>query len=356
MQEYAEILIIDDEPEMITYAGSILRKKGYRVSAVTNADSVFDYLRTHSPDLIILDIYLNGMNGIDICRTLKKHPETSDIPVIFMTADNNPETIKHGFNAGGCDYITKPFTTGEYLARIKTHINISRNAHELSAVNLELKQFCSAVSHDLKSPLNVLNMLIASLDDELGDNKNETITEIMKMIQEKSHKLVIMIERLLEFSKMCNVVPEIEKTDVNEITERIFSELKSLEPERNIQLKAENLPIINGDSVLLEMLFKNIISNAVKFTKCRETAEITVKSEETPQYTVITVKDNGAGFDMQYADKLFQVFQRLHTDDEYEGTGVGLALSDRIMRRHGGKIEAYGETDKGAEIKLFFKK
>lgn len=356
MQEYTEILIIDDEPEMITYAGSILRKKGYRVSAVTNADSAFDYLRNHAPDLIILDINMRGMNGIDVCRVLKKQSETSDIPVIFMTADNNPETIKKGFNAGGCDYITKPFTTEEYLARIKTHLKISKNAHELSAVNLELKQFCSAVSHDLKSPLNVLNMLISSLNDELGEYKNENVTEIMGMIQEKSRKLTIMIERLLEFSKMCNVVPEIEEINVSEMTSEIFKELSSLEPERNIQFKTTNLPDIKGDSVLIEMLFKNIISNAVKFTKCRETAEITVESEETPQYTVISVKDNGAGFDMQYADKLFKVFQRLHTDDEYEGTGVGLALSDRIMRRHGGRIEACGETDKGAEIKLFFKK
>lgn len=355
MSEYAEILIIDDEPEMISFSGEMLKNEGYHVAAAINAETAFEYLENHFPDLIILDINMEGMNGIEMCRKLKKQIRTADIPVVFLTAENSPEIIKQGFNAGGCDYIIKPFIREEYLARVKTHLKISRNAHELSAVNHELKQFCSAVSHDLKSPLNVLNMLISSLDEELGDKKDKNTAEIMNMIQDKSQKTILMIERLLEFSKMCNVVPEIEIINTEEMIKDIFYELKSLEPERNIQFEMNDIADIKGDSVLIEMLFKNIISNAVKFTRYKEKAIISVSSEKNKDYTIIKIKDNGTGFDMKYADKLFNVFQRLHSEDEFEGTGVGLALSERIMKRHGGMITAFGETDKGTEITLYFK-
>lgn len=116
------------------------------------------------------------------------------------------------------------------------------------------------------------------------------------------------------------------------------------------------MPAVTGDEVLVNMLLKNILSNAVKFTRHRKGAEIMVRALPDEMYYIISIKDNGAGFDMAYADKLFQVFQRLHEDEEFEGSGVGLALAARIMKRHGGKIEAVGEVEKGAEIKLFFPK
>ena len=116
------------------------------------------------------------------------------------------------------------------------------------------------------------------------------------------------------------------------------------------------LPLIMGDAVLIKLCIKNILSNAFKFTKKRSNSIITVNSAEENDYIIISIKDNGAGFDMQYADKLFAIFQRLHDSDEFEGSGVGLALIDRVMKRHGGKVLITGETDKGAEIFLYFKK
>lgn len=356
VQEYAEILIVDDIPEHIAFAGSLLRDVGYRVYAVTSGSAALGFLETKRPDLIMLDIKMEGMDGLTVCRHIKENPDTSDIPVIFLTAETGTAAIKQGFELGGCDYVVKPFLREEFLARVRTHLNISRQSRALAAANQELKQFCSAVSHDLKSPLNVINMLIAALGNELGENQSEEVLKIMDMICKKSGKLTVMIDRLLEFSKMCNITPEMEILDLSAMIEEIYSELISLEPQRDITLNREVLPYVTGDEVLVNMLLKNILSNAVKFTRHREKAEITVRALPDEVYHVISIKDNGAGFDMAYADKLFQVFQRLHEDEEFEGSGVGLALAARIMKRHGGKIEALGEVDKGAEINIYFPK
>ncbi len=356
MQDYSEILIVDDVPEQIAFAGALLREEGYRVYAVPSGTVALKFLESHHPDLIMLDIKMQDIDGLEVCQRLKRNSLTKDIPIIFLTAQTNPEIVKQGFEIGGCDYVIKPFLREEFLARVNTHLEMSRQSHALAAANRELNLFCSAVSHDLKSPLNVINMLIEALRGTLGDAPNPDTLEIMDMISDKSQKLKVMIERLLEFSKMCNIRPDKETLDVKAMIEDIFDELSSLEPDRTIRLHCEELPQVRGDDVLLRMLFKNLMTNAIKFTRHREIAEITVTSRTETEYDVITVSDNGAGFDMAYADKLFQVFQRLHLDEEFEGTGVGLALVDRIMRRHGGKVEAFGEVDKGASFSLYFAK
>ncbi|MGN1120475.1 MAG: response regulator, partial [Oscillospiraceae bacterium] len=186
MKDYAEILIVDDTPEHITFAGNLLRDEGYRVYAVTSGSAALRFLETKRPDLIMLDIVMEGMDGLTVCKHLKENPNTSDIPVIFLTAETGTEAIKQGFALGGCDYVVKPFLREEFLARVKTHLNISRQSRALAAANQELNQFCSAVSHDLKSPLNVISMLIDMLSQELGNDKSEDVTRIMEMISKKS--------------------------------------------------------------------------------------------------------------------------------------------------------------------------
>lgn len=354
MKYKADILIVDDIPEHIAFSGAILKSEGYRIYAVTDAKAALQLLKKRRPDLILLDIKMEGMDGLELCRRIKSDKETADIPVIFLTAERGSDIIRQGFECGCCDYVTKPFIREEYLARVKNHLEISRKTKELETSNNELNLFCSAVSHDLRSPLGVIKMLVQTLKNELGENGGEDALKIADMISEKSDKLIVMIERLLNFSKMCNITPEFETLDMERIISDAFEEQRSSEPDRSITLIMGTLPQISGDAVLIEMLVKNLISNAFKFTRPRENAVITVSAAPDDEYSVISIKDNGVGFDMAYADKLFKVFQRLHLSEEFDGSGVGLALADRIMRRHGGKIEAYGMVDKGAEFRLFF--
>ncbi len=354
MYEIPKILIVDDLPDHIAFAGSILKDRGYKIFAATSGEKALKFLEEKLPDLIVLDINMDGITGFEVCKIIKENPRTKDIPVIFLTAENSPQKIKQGFEIGCCDYVQKPFVRDEYIARIETHLSISRHNKEMAAAYNELNLFCSAVSHDLKAPLNVINMLIETLKNELGDNQTGEIDKITGMIQDKSNSLTKMIERLLEFSKMCNITPHFEILNLVDIINDIFSEFKSLEPRRSVTLICGTLPEITGDRVLVNMMLKNIINNSFKFTRKKRNAVINVSSYEAGSFTAISIKDNGAGFDMEYSHKLFGIFQRLHEQDEFEGSGVGLALIDRIMKRHGGKVTITGEVDKGAEITLFF--
>lgn len=356
MSNSAEILIVDDIPEHITFASSILKSEGYKIYAVINGKSALEFLKTKHPDLIMLDIKMDDLNGLEVCERIKKDEKTNDIPIIFLTAETNSKVIRQGFEIGCCDYITKPFIREEFLARVKTHLNISRQSHELTIAYNELNLFCSAVSHDLKAPLNVINMLIEMLQSEVQENSSniDEVINITNMISEKSSQLITMIERLLEFSKMCNIKPKFEIVNITNIVTKVFNELKLTEPTRNIKLIYNTLPSILGDEVLISMLIKNLISNAFKFTRNQPKAIIEVSSYPYNDYIAISIKDNGAGFDMNYANKLFKIFQRLHPNTEYEGTGVGLALVDRIIKRHGGKIEAFGKVNQGAEFVIYF--
>jgi len=354
MNEGAEILIVDDLPEHIAFAGSLLKQEGYQVYAVTSGQAALKFLEQKQPDLIVLDIKMAGMNGLEVCRIVKEREDTRDIPILFLTSEASPQIIKQGFELGCCDYVTKPFVREEYLARIKTHLRVSRQNRELAAAYSELNLFCSAVSHDLRAPLQVIQLLIQTLQDELGGDVTEEVTKITGMIHDKSDQLITMLERLLEFSRMCNIKPKFEPLDLNAMLDSIFLELKSLEPNRSITMTMEPIPLVQGDAVLVRMALKNVLSNAFKFTRHRQHAKIVVHSFEEDGFTVVAIRDNGAGFDMAYADKLFAVFQRLHEPEEFEGSGVGLALVDRVMKRHGGKVRMVGEEDKGAELFLYF--
>ncbi|MDE6775685.1 MAG: response regulator [Ruminococcus sp.] len=357
MNNYAEILIVDDMPDQIAYSSTLLHSQGYRVFAASSGKAAMKFLEKRIPDMILLDIQMSDINGLEVCRMIKAEPKTQDIPIIFLTSETDPEIITQGFGLGGCDYVKKPFVKEEYLARIRTHLQVSSQQKELTAANNELTQFCSAVSHDLKAPFNIINMLIEMLRSELGDNPDESIAAIMDMIVSKATQTKTMIERLFDFSKMCNVNAVVRRVDIKPIALETYSDLRELEPpERNIQIICGELPLIDCDEVLVRIILKNLLSNAIKYTSKREKAVIELSGGTEQQYNIIKIKDNGSGFDMTYSKKLFQVFQRLHSDEEFEGSGVGLALINRIMERHGGKIKAYGEVDKGAEFTLYFPK
>lgn len=355
MTNYAEILVVDDMPDQIAYSAALLRAEGYRVFAASSGKAAIYFLGKHIPDLILLDIQMADINGLELCRTIKADDRTRDVPIIFLTSETSPEMITRGFELGGCDYVKKPFVKEEYLARIKTQLQIYSQQKQMTAMNNELTQFCSAVSHDLKAPFNIINMLIDMLRTELGEDTEDGIKTIMDMIVSKATQAKTMVERLFEFSKMCNVKANVRKIDITGLAREIFDDLRELEPEdRDIEFTIGELPMIDADEVLAGIMLKNLLSNAIKYTSKREKAEIGLTGWQESGYNIIRIRDNGSGFDMKYSNKLFQVFQRLHSEEEFEGSGVGLALIKRIMERHGGKIEAYGEVDGGADFSLWF--
>ena len=232
--------------------------------------------------------------------------------------------------------------------RMRVEETLNRQSAKLEAANKELESFAYSVSHDLRAPLRAIDgfsrMLLRSTADRLTDDEKGRF----EVIRENTRKMGQLIDDLLNFSRLGSRSMALAPIDMNELVEKVWRELLTINPDRRLSLKMDALPAAFGDAALITQVLANLLSNAVKFTRKREDALIEVDGKTEGSEAVYFVRDNGVGFDMQYSNKLFNVFQRLHGADEFEGTGAGLAIVKRIIQRHGGRIWGEGEVDKGA--------
>ncbi|MDP1991102.1 MAG: ATP-binding protein [Syntrophales bacterium] len=234
------------------------------------------------------------------------------------------------------------------LERRDAEEELKRRADQLEEANKELESFSYSVSHDLRSPLRAIDGYSRMILKKQADQFDEDTRSKFNLIRESARMMGQLIEDLLAFSRLGRAPLSTKKLDMTDLVSDVWNELQVTNPDRRIHFKAVNVPAGTVDRLLIKQVFVNILSNAIKFTRVRATALIEVGGYEKENERVYYVRDNGVGFDMQYHDKLFGVFQRLHSGDEYEGTGIGLALVQRIIHRHGGRVWAEGEVDKGA--------
>jgi len=227
---------------------------------------------------------------------------------------------------------------------VKQQAIIERHAEQLEVLNKELEAFSYSVSHDLRAPLRAIDGYIGILEEDFSAAFDDEGKRLLVSVQRNAKRMNNLIDDLLEFSKMGKkpIVP----TEVNMklLVDDVLTELSRHKATINVG----ELLSIKGDYALMKQVMVNLVSNAVKYSSKKETPVIEIASRLVDNEVIFTVSDNGAGFDMQYADKLFGVFQRLHTDKEFEGTGVGLATVRRIINKHGGTITAQSEPEKGA--------
>jgi light-regulated signal transduction histidine kinase (bacteriophytochrome) len=226
---------------------------------------------------------------------------------------------------------------------------VAERTSQLEAANQELEAFSYSVSHDLRAPLRAIDGFSKILaEDKLTKEGDEETRQLLEGIQKNARKMSQLIEDLLQFSRLTRSSLQCTEVDMHELFRSVFDELKSTSADRKIEFKLGPLPKVNGDGPMLRQVVVNLLSNAIKYTRGREPARIEVGSQVKGQEVVFFVRDNGVGFDMRYAPKLFHVFQRLHSDREFEGTGVGLAIVQRIIHRHQGRIWAEAELGKGS--------
>ncbi len=285
-------------------------------------------------------------DGVDVTfrnRYLRKNGSYVWLEWICKAPDGQSDLI-----CGVARDITERMTFEEKLQKLNAELEMS--VRETEAVNKELEAFSYSVSHDLRAPLRAVDGFSKILLEDQITRLDDEGRRILNVIRENTEHMGRLIDDLLEFSRTGRKPLQFTPIDMNALVKSEVEQVRAADADRDLQIKVGELPPAHGDQVLLRSVWSNLLSNAVKYTRPRDTARIEVSAELKNGEIIYSIRDNGVGFDMKYAHKLYEVFQRLHGNTEFEGTGVGLALVRRIVHRHGGRTWAEGLPDHGASF------
>lgn len=356
-----QVLVVDDNPDLRAYVAGILEPT-CRVLTAADGVEALESIRADLPDIVVSDVMMPRLDGVGLVRELRGNPRTSAIPVILLSARAGEESTVQGLDAGSDDYLMKPFAARELIARVRTHVTLSRarrewteelerTNHSLEAVNGELEAFTYSVSHDLRAPLRHVMGFARLLEEHAGEAVDERGRKYLQTITNAAGQMARLIDDLLAFSRLARTKLTKSRVDLHALVGEVSAEVMAQEAEadRRVDWSIHDLGEVHADPALLRQVFVNLLSNALKYSAPRDRAQIEIAREAAGDgMAVVFVRDNGVGFDMAYKDRLFGVFQRLHRADEFPGTGIGLANVKRIIHRHGGRVWAEGEPDRGA--------
>ncbi len=354
------LLIVDDEAAHTRALCDTLQIEGYATTGVVSASAALAAMREHTFDLLLTDLMMPEMDGIALLRAAQEIDP--DVAGIVMTGHATIDTAVRAMQAGACDYIVKPFRMNQLLpvitraleARRLRRLNqelerrILERTRELEVANRDLEAFAYSVSHDLHAPLRAIQGFCDLFLEDYGAGVPEAGREMLKQVRSGADRMGHLIEDLLSFARSGRVPLDLQPVSMNDLVGEVLVELLREHAARRVELEVRELPDCLADRALLRQVLVNLLSNAFKFTASRDPARIEVRGGLSNDEVVYVVADNGAGFDMKRADKLFGVFQRLHSQQEFGGTGIGLSIVQRIVERHGGTVRGEGRPGAGA--------
>jgi signal transduction histidine kinase len=368
------LLIVDDEAALVTALCRTLHSQGYSTTGVGSGPEALAALRTAAAgagpfDVLITDLMMPEMDGITLLRAAQEIDR--NLVGLVMTGHGTIDTAVEAMKSGALDYILKPFNlsnivpvllralamrglrlaNAELLQRVDERTTELKAANrELESANRDLEAFTTSVSHDLRQPLNAVIGFSEILLSEKPGPLNAEQKEFLGHIHRGGQRLLRITDDLLHFARLGQQPLKKETVNIGKLVSEILHELREAEPGRRIELRVSVLPDVQGDHSLLRQVFVNLLSNAFKFTRHVPDPVIEVDGRRQAGECAYAIRDNGAGFDMSHAQRLFTIFQRLHGATEFEGTGVGLSIAQRIIERHGGRIWAEGAVGKGANF------
>jgi signal transduction histidine kinase len=368
--EPANILIIDDDPSKTEVIQFILEElKQNLITCISGRDGLRVLLKTEIA-VILLDVNMPGLDGFETAALIRNRPLTAPIPILFITAYNQSEIdVAKGYTIGAVDYIFTPIDPLILKSKVKVFVDLFNYSKQITLqgeqlrkqiseienlnrklleVNENLEAFTSSVSHDLRAPLRHITDFVDLLKKAGKDRIDGKMVNYMEIISSSAIKMGKLIEELLQFSRLSNV--EIRKTKVvpAALVQSILRENGTEIGKYHCSFTIADLPEVFADATMLKQVFENLISNAIKYSSRKEHPAIRIGSKKENGFTEFFVSDNGIGFDMQFSNRLFCIFQRLVPESDYEGLGIGLAIVKRIVEKHGGSVSAIGETGHGA--------
>ncbi|MBL9175489.1 MAG: hybrid sensor histidine kinase/response regulator [Verrucomicrobiales bacterium] len=345
------ILVVDDITRNLQVIGTMLLGAGYEVMPTNSGARALERVRIQLPDLVLLDLMMPEMDGIEVCRRLQEDPLTARIPVIFLTASTEMEHLVRGFEVGAVDYVTKPFNPPELLARVRTHVELRQARERLREMNDEKNEFLGIAAHDLRSPLNAIKgyseLLLEDGDFEAAD------ADILKKICDAATRMAGMVQNLLDANRIerGELRPTLVPTDLGEVTATVVEAQRprAAAKEQSLQWFPASEPVVAmADRAILVQVLENLASNAVKYSPPGKPIRVRVIPREA--VLRIEVQDEGPGLSAEDQKRLFGKFARLSarpTGGE-SSTGLGLSIVKRMVEAMNGRVGCESEPGRGA--------
>jgi signal transduction histidine kinase len=389
-----KILIVDDRADNLLSIETILEQDNFEVVKADSGRAALKILlKQHDFTLILMDVMMPDMNGFETASLIYEREKLRNIPIIFITAHSEgEERMFEGYRMGGVDFIYKPihpellrYKVGVFVELYqKTHQLLNHEKKLLSANkklegeieerklteekirllneqllenNIQLKntieeldRFAYVASHDLQEPLRKISVFSDKIQTKLGDTLDRELYTSLEKITKASQRMQSLINDLLKFSRQTSLNEEFTSIPLELLIKDVIGDLEVEIEQAGAQIQVETLPDVWGVPGQMRQLFQNLISNAIKFRKKAVTPEVRIFSEPLINFNRIIVQDNGIGFETKFADDIFTVFKRLHSYQEYEGSGVGLSICKKIIDRHKGVIRAESRDGEGARF------
>jgi len=378
------ILLVDDKIENLVALESILDSPDYRLVRAQNAEEALLALLAGEFAVIVLDVMMPGMDGIELAQMVRARKKTQHVPILLLTA-HAPDSMMAGYAAGAVDFLTKPIQFQVLRSKVAIFADLFRHRHalaeshraleaeieerrqaeervrqlneelarrvtDLGVANAEVEAFSYTISHDLRTPLRQVAGFVRLLQDTAAGTLDAQSAEYLALIKGAVNRMGQLIDDVLAFSHFGRV--ELVRTEVSlpPLVDDVRSILEPTATGRAVEWRIGALPTVQADAAMLRQVLINLLDNALKFTRNRATAVIEVGCTTDEVEHIVCVRDNGVGFDPAYSNKLFGVFQRLHGQHGLEGTGIGLATVQRTIVRHGGRTWAESTLGEGAQV------
>jgi signal transduction histidine kinase len=381
LDDRVNILLVDDQPANLVALEAMLQGLGQNLIKAESGREALKWLLTHEFAVILLDVKMPEMDGFETATLIRQRDRSRHTPILFLTAADNTQTqAVRGYALGAVDYLVKPVVPEFVRSKVAVFVELAKKtellrrqarllaeseqaARELAETraglvrdlehkNRELESFSYAVSHDLRAPLRRIDSFTRAVLESQTERLDEPGRRFLSRIREASQHMSQLIDDVLHLSRVTRADLREQEVDLSSLASLILRRLQEGEPARAAEVKIRPGVVVTGDGQLLRIALENLLENAWKFTANQPAPRIEFGVTQVAGEPTYFIRDNGAGFDMTYADRLFGPFQRLHPQDEFPGSGIGLATVQRIIHRHGGRVWAEGLVGQGATFQF----
>ena len=364
----AKILMVDDEPSNILLLEQMLLQEGYKnLHSTSDPTRVKDMFQEIDPDLILLDLNMPKMDGFEVMEQLGSIDPHSLVPILVLTALKDEKTRWKALRSGAKDFLCKPLDLIEANLRIRNLLEmrllhqrvilhnqlledqVRKRTAELERTTEELTQFAYIASHDLQEPLRKIIVFGDRIFDKFGSILNDTGKDYIVRMQKSALRMKSLIEDLLRFSRITTHSAPFQEVSLNDVVDEVLSDLEVLIDQTKGKVEVGRLPNIQAERFQMRQMFQNLISNGLKYHQEEVPPVVEVKYLGCNKGVEdIAVEDNGKGFDEKYRERIFRPFERLHGHSQYEGTGMGLAICQKIISQHNGVISVKSQLNRGS--------